>query len=190
MAVVGKGSRTANADRVAQGTEDVNFTLPNNADHIILGCGVGDDNGDKMSGGATVRLEFRTGVDAFATVVAGSGAVRLGNTDLIDGNNLNEGERLSTGTFGPYDVGKELETTNPGTQSGKVHGEHTEYQWSLDFNTAPDSTTYDFRVFWDHDGGGNVVDYISIITAGGGGNGGPPAFLPEQLDLTPMTGLH
>ena len=99
MAVVGKGSRTALANRTAQGLENVNFTLPDNALHIILGCGVGDDNSDRMRGPPDTprfnRLEFKTGGDAWATVVSGSGAVRIGATDLVNQTAVVVGERLT-----------------------------------------------------------------------------------------------
>lgn len=174
MAVVGKGSRTANATRTAQGTEDVNFTLPNNTDHIILGCGVGDDNGDRMRGAPDTprdfRLEFRKGADAFANVTTTS-AVRLGATDLVQGNAVVVGERLSTGLFGSYIDGVECETANPNDRANEVRDDTTEHQYSLDFNFAVASTQYDFRVFHSHDGtgGGNFVTYISITTAAAGG---------------------
>lgn len=165
MAVVGKGSRTANASRVAQGTEDVNFTLPNNSDDIILGTGVGDDNADEMEAGFQVRLQFRTGADAFTNVVSGSGAVRLGLTDLVEGNALTSGERLSTGLFGSFVNGVEVETTNPSSQANDVIENTTEFQWSLDFNFAVANTQYDFRVGWTSGVGEDFINYISITTA-------------------------
>ena len=116
-ALVDQGSRTALANRTAQGTENVNFTLPNNEDHIILGCGVGDGDGHRLEGGTPasdiVELQFKTGGGAFTNVVVGSGAVRMGATDLVEGNRVTAAERLTTGLTGAYIEGVEVETVIP-----------------------------------------------------------------------------
>lgn len=167
-APVTAGSRTANSARTAQGTEDVNFTLPNNTDHIILGCGVTSDNADRIDPGASINLQFRTGADAFANVTSTS-TVKDGNTNLVDENALTTGERLTTGG-GTFVNGKEIES-NPSTQSAEIRNQTTESQWSLDFSGATPSTTYDFRVQWEYKNGTVVINYISITTVASLGSG-------------------
>lgn len=167
MAVVGKGSRTALSNRTAQGTEDVNFTLPNNSDPIILGTGVGDDNGNRMRMDDGVTLQFRTGAGSFVTVNNSTGAVRMTTaTSLTNDNALTEGERLSTGLFDAFVDGREVEDDGASTQANQVRDETTEFQWGLDFSNAATSTTYDFRVQWVNDDATDNINYISITTAG------------------------
>lgn len=179
---VGLGSRTANSSRVAQGSENSTFTLPNNEDAIIIGVGMDDDNGDRLrpvdDGDLESTLQFRTGADAFTDVLAASGAVRLTSaTNLVEANTLTSGERLSTGTGGgSYIDGREMEVENAWTVD-EVRDDYTEWQFGLDFSNAADSTTYDFRMSWEMKEGEFFISYISIITVVAAG--GEPAFLPE-----------
>lgn len=182
MALSTAGSRTANSSRSAQGTEDVNFTLPNITNAIILGTGMMDNNSDGVVFGHGIDLEFRKGVDAYTSVVTGSGAVRLtSSTDLVQANNVTSGERLTTGSFGSYVEGEEIESTNPTTQMNTVSDKHTEFQWGLDFSNASLDETYDFRVVWDATSGQFNIDYVSIVTP-------PPAHDLKQLK-TPISTL-
>ena len=136
----GLGSRTANATRTAQGTEDVTFTLPNNADAIILGTGLNDNNGDRLRAGeGASTIQFRTGGDGFTNVLSGSGAVRSSTaTDLTDDGALTSGERLSTGTGGgSYIDGMEVEDASAEQDEFRdVDEDYTEWQWGLDFSNA------------------------------------------------------
>lgn len=160
----GVGSRTATSARVAQGTEDVNFTLPNNTDPIILGCGV-EDNGDRIRpADGNSFLQFRTGADAFVNVASATGAVRMTTaTNLTDTTAVTAGERLTVGGAGAFIDGREVEV-NGQQPAAEVRDAHTEWQFGLDFSNAVASTTYDFRVAWQDKNGITNVNYISIIT--------------------------
>jgi len=170
MALVGKGSRGASAARVTWVTaENVNHALANKTDNIILGCGVGDDNGDRIKANDTGRLQWRIAGGTFADLSA-TGAVKFGLTDLVNSNTLTAAERLSTGLFGSYTEGEEVEGTATGSHSQQIRDRTTEFQWSLSFADAADNTTYDFQVIWTWDGGGGstTLPYISILTPVGG----------------------
>lgn len=112
MAVVSEGSRTANAARTAQGTENVNFTLPNNEDHIILGCGVGDANGDELRVGDGVRLQFRKAAEAFVDV--GAATVTVSTTNVDSDSIILTGLHQVTNTASGFSRHIEVKSINPG----------------------------------------------------------------------------
>ena len=173
MVVVSKGSRTASASRVPRGTENENFRITDR-EPIILAIAVGDDNGDGIMNGALVELQFRTGVDAFAKVVAGSGAVRMSSgTTLREDDPVELTDRLTTGVFGPYRDGVEVETDGLSAQTSSISNRHTEFQWALDFSNAGDDVSYDFQVLWTTMTGDQAISSISITS--------PPSPLPGEF---------
>jgi len=163
MAVTIGNSRVGNASRVAVGTEDTNYTLPNNSVEYVYAASVQISGGDRIDSGQNVTLQFRTGADSFATLSNASGAVRTG-TVLTDQNAVTAGERLTT-TAGTYTEGVEIEGTNSvGTQLNRTQNGVCECQWSLDFSNAPSGTTYDFQVVWVTKNSTDTFQYLSITT--------------------------
>ncbi len=164
MVVISKGSRTASAARVPRGTENADF-LTFAREPIILATAVGDDNGDGIMNGAAVELQFRTGVDAFTKVLAGSGDVRMSSgTTLRQGDPVELTDRITTGVFGPYRDGVEVEPDGLSAQTNSISNRHTEFQWALDFSNAPNATIYDFQVLWATQAGIDAIPYISIAS--------------------------
>lgn len=183
MAVVQGNSRVGNASRVAVGTENTNYTLPDNSVEYVYAASVEFTGGDRNDPGDSVTLQFRTGADAFATLSNASGAVRTG-TVLTDQDTVTSGERLTTGGI-VYNPGTEIEGTNSvGTMLSRTQAAVTECQWSLDFSNAATGTTYDFQVVWVHKNGTDTFQYLSITTAA---PAGPVLTLPTEANIGQTT---
>lgn len=164
MAVTAGNSRVGDASRTAVGTEDTNYTLPDNTVEYVYAASIVISGGDRIDSGQAVTLQFRTGGAGFATLSNASGDVRTG-TVLTDQDAVTSAERLTT-TAGTYTEGVEIEGTNSaGTQLNRTQSGVTECQWSLDFSNAAPNTTYDFQVVWVHKNGTLTSQYLSITTA-------------------------
>ena len=181
-----KGSRVCDSSRVALVAIDASYTLTNNNDKIIY-CAAADDPGGDCrprdgEGGHTLQYRVLAGTWANVPTSNGSGPhLASSGTVLSNGNTVADSERRCN-SDPVYDPGPPFV---PGFQTGGKEftnstnleyvqdwsDNHTEGQWALDFSTAPDDTTYEFRVRWGTKDCSivNLTYPAQITTAGGAG---------------------
>jgi len=164
-----------NATRNLGNTVNVPVTDWNKANDFIVAIALEAQSGAVWAN-TNLQLEWRNKTDSgtFAPF-SGSSELRLGSTDLVEGNSLDSGEAIcvpvngATYVAGSPNGGVEKETSSTFTGGdGGTTNQWSEFQISVDASNALDDKEYEFRV-WDVDNSailGPSLATITMIVAG------------------------